>query len=164
MNLNVHTTSVYFFLAYLSGAVVRTDRPVTVLHYDQCNAEFSLPACSVQVKTLKPLSTLKLQQLIGLMEEESFKNEEYIATEGQLGEKFFIVVLGTVRTLRPANKTARACVPGPSLKLMHFLEMPFAGCSWLSVPYYQIPMYKGQKEERNEVCPVVASVLVYRCR
>lgn len=55
-------------------------------------------ACTfVQVKTLKPLSTLKLQQLISLMEEESFKDEEYIATEGQLGEKFFIVVLGNVR-------------------------------------------------------------------
>lgn len=49
-----------------------------------------------QVKTLKPLSTLRLQQLISLMEEETFKNEEYIATEGQLGEKFFIVVLGDV--------------------------------------------------------------------
>lgn len=53
-----------------------------------------------KVKTLKPLSTLKLQQLISLMEEESFKDEEYIATEGQLGEKFFIVVLGNVRTRR----------------------------------------------------------------
>eukprot|EP00903_Cladosiphon_okamuranus_P018322 g16856.t2 len=50
-----------------------------------------------KVKTLKPLSTLKLQQLISLMEEESFKNEEYIATEGELGEKFFIVVLGNVK-------------------------------------------------------------------
>ena len=49
-----------------------------------------------QVKTLKPLSTLKLQQLISLMEEESFADEEYIATEGEMGEKFFIIVLGRV--------------------------------------------------------------------
>ncbi len=49
-----------------------------------------------QVKTLKPLSTLKLQQLISLMEEESFANEEYIATEGEMGEKFFMIVHGSV--------------------------------------------------------------------
>lgn len=56
-----------------------------------------------QVKTLKPLSTLKLQQLINLMEEETFKNEEYIATEGQMGEKFFIVVQGDVRISPKTN-------------------------------------------------------------
>ncbi|CAN0123777.1 unnamed protein product, partial [Ectocarpus sp. 8 AP-2014] len=47
-----------------------------------------------KVKTLKPLSTLKLQQLISLMEEESFVDEQYIASEGEMGDKFFIIVLG----------------------------------------------------------------------
>lgn len=50
-----------------------------------------------QVKTLKPLSTLKLQQLISLMEEESFMDEQYIASEGEMGDKFFIIVHGKVR-------------------------------------------------------------------
>lgn len=49
------------------------------------------------MKTLKPLSTLKLQQLISLMEEESFVDEQYIASEGEMGDKFFIIVLGKVR-------------------------------------------------------------------
>lgn len=53
----------------------------------------------LQVKTLKPLSTLKLQQLINLMEEESFADQEYIASEGEMGEKFFIIVMGNVRTV-----------------------------------------------------------------
>ncbi|CAN0213393.1 unnamed protein product [Ectocarpus sp. 6 AP-2014] len=47
-----------------------------------------------KVKTLKPLSTLKLQQLISLMEEESFVDEQYIASEGEMGDRFFIIVLG----------------------------------------------------------------------
>ncbi|CAM9881757.1 unnamed protein product [Pylaiella littoralis] len=47
-----------------------------------------------KVKTLKPLSTLKLQQLISLMEEENFADQAYIANEGERGEKFFIVVVG----------------------------------------------------------------------
>lgn len=50
-----------------------------------------------QVKTLKPLSTLKLQQLCSLMEEEVFVDEQYIATEGEIGDKFYITVLGNVR-------------------------------------------------------------------
>lgn len=50
-----------------------------------------------QVKTLKPLSTLKLQQLCSLMEEESFVDEQYIATEGEMGDKFYIAVHGNVR-------------------------------------------------------------------
>lgn len=60
----------------------------------------------LQVKTLKPLSTLKLQQLISLMEEENFADQAYIANEGERGEKFFIVVLGNVSISRQTRYTA----------------------------------------------------------
>lgn len=50
----------------------------------------------LQVKTLKPLSTLKLQQLAGLMEEEAFADDHYIATEGEISDKFYIMAVGTV--------------------------------------------------------------------
>lgn len=77
-----------------------TRNPSCLVHTWLNNAAPNLRQCSVtlffQVKTLKPLSTLKLQQLINLMEEESFANEEYIATEGEMGEKFFIIVHGSV--------------------------------------------------------------------
>ena len=64
------------------------------------------------MKTLKPLSTLKLQQLISLMEEETFKHEEYVVTEGQMGEKFFIVVLGNVRKCWTSSNTEQThCRP-----------------------------------------------------
>lgn len=49
-----------------------------------------------QVKTLKPLSTLKLQQLCSLMEEETFVDEQYIATEGEMGDRFYITLMGNV--------------------------------------------------------------------
>lgn len=49
-----------------------------------------------QVKTLKPLSTLRLQQLCSLMEEESYVDEQYIATEGEMGDRFFIMLAGNV--------------------------------------------------------------------
>lgn len=49
-----------------------------------------------QVKTLKPLSALKLQQLCALMEEVTFEDEEYITREGEAGEKFFLTIIGTV--------------------------------------------------------------------
>ncbi|CAN0411936.1 unnamed protein product, partial [Laminaria digitata] len=52
-----------------------------------------------QVKTLKPLSTLKLQQLCSLMEEETFVDEQYIATEGEMGDRFYITLAGTVSTV-----------------------------------------------------------------
>lgn len=52
--------------------------------------------CVRQVKTLKPLSTLKLQQLCSLTEEETFVDEQYIATEGQMGDRFYMVLAGTV--------------------------------------------------------------------
>ncbi|CAM9180795.1 unnamed protein product, partial [Hapterophycus canaliculatus] len=56
-----------------------------------------------KVKTLKPLSTLKLQQLISLMEEEHFVGGQHIATEGEMGDKFFIVVLGNGSFIASGN-------------------------------------------------------------
>lgn len=62
---------------------------------------------------------MKLQQLISLMEEEAFKDEEYIATEGQLGEKFFIVVLGNVRVRELAQHQEKPSHPPlPVVKLV----------------------------------------------
>lgn len=49
-----------------------------------------------QVKTLKMLSMMKLQQLCTLMEEETFADDEHIVTEGEIGEKFYITIAGTV--------------------------------------------------------------------
>lgn len=63
-----------------------------------------------QVKTLKPLSTLKLQQLCGLMKEESFVDGEYIATEGETVDKFYVTIQGNVSD---TNKTTTStCRPG----------------------------------------------------
>lgn len=59
--------------------------------------KLSLISCTLQVKTLKPLSTRKLQQLCALMEEETYVDEQHIAAEGEVGEKFFITIMGTVR-------------------------------------------------------------------
>lgn len=39
---------------------------------------------------------VKLQQLCSLMEEETFVDEEHIIREGQVGEKFYITIAGTV--------------------------------------------------------------------
>lgn len=74
--------------------------PIHPLAHPVCNPEAYIHCArrgASQVKTLKPLSTIKLQQLCALMEEETFVNEQYIATEGETGEKFFIAVTGMVR-------------------------------------------------------------------
>lgn len=63
------------------------------------------------------------------MEEESFTNEEYIATEGQLGEKFFIVVLGNVSTYiiyRGRRRSIRRICRYPARALLHFLKECFS--------------------------------------
>lgn len=39
---------------------------------------------------------MKLQQLCGLMEEETYIDEEHILREGEVGDKFYITVAGTV--------------------------------------------------------------------
>lgn len=79
---------------------------VTVTLQVAGNDVFSAPY--LQVKTLKPLSTLKLQLLISLMEEESFVDGQYVATEGETGDKFFIIVLGNVRECLQTNTCACA--------------------------------------------------------
>lgn len=63
------------------------------------NVQSHLIAGFHQVKTLRSLSTLKLQQLSSLMEEESFVDQQDIATHGEELKKFFVIVAGTVSTL-----------------------------------------------------------------
>lgn len=73
------------------SSCVSPPNPETCIRCGRCDAS--------QVKTLKPLSTLKLQQLCAILEEENFVNEQYIATEGDMGEKFYLTVMGTVRSI-----------------------------------------------------------------
>eukprot|EP00611_Tribonema_gayanum_P005379 TRINITY_DN145_c4_g1_i1.p1 TRINITY_DN145_c4_g1~~TRINITY_DN145_c4_g1_i1.p1 ORF type:complete len:1103 (-),score=403.39 TRINITY_DN145_c4_g1_i1:604-3912(-) len=49
-----------------------------------------------KVKTLSKLTTLRLQQLCEALKEEEFKAGEYIARQGEAGDKFYVVASGEV--------------------------------------------------------------------